>query len=76
MISSDVVEIIKYHISQKMIVKIERNNIDEIMIGFPVELSNEFLLMNIINDFHDEGFAIIKVNDITDAYSNESDIFL
>ena len=38
-------------------------------------LSDKFLLMTVINDFHDEGFTILNIKDITDAYSYESYAF-
>ena len=31
--------------------------------------------MTIVNDFHDEGFVLLRLSDISDAYSKESDAF-
>lgn len=74
---NEVVETIKYHITKKMIIRIERKDMfeTESINGFPIMLSNRFLLMTVINDFHDEGYAILNIENIIDAYSNEHDTF-
>ena len=73
----DIKETIEKHIAEKMLIRIERKNIDatERIEGFPLLLSDRFLLMTVINDLHDEGFAILNIEDITDAYSYESYAF-
>ena len=70
-------EIIQYHIDNKFIMTIDRcfNGETTSTTGFPIYLSEEFILMTVIVDFHDEGYAIIRTKDIVDAYSNESDSF-
>ena len=70
-------ETIICHIENKMLMKVERSGIpDSFEIeGFPIMLSEEFLLMTVIYDFYDEGFAIVRTADITDAYSKESVAF-
>ncbi len=70
-------EVIKYHISNKMLITIEREQVatDEKLRGFPLILTDEFLLMSIVTDFRNEGYTIINSKDITDAYSKESDEF-
>ncbi len=75
--NNEIKEVIEYHISNKMLITIERENIapEEKLRGFPLKLTSEFVLMNLITDFHNEGFAIINFKDITDAYSKESDEF-
>ncbi len=68
--------IVKYHIQNKMILRVERNiGTEQYIEGFPISLSQRFLLMTVINDFHDEGYAIIKVKDIKRVYSKESITF-
>lgn len=76
-INNEMLETIKYHIDNKMILNIERifNNETNSLSGFPVMLSENLLLMTVINDFYDEGFAILRLSDISDAYSKESDTF-
>lgn len=75
--SKELHEIIQYHIDNKMLLNIERtfDNEMDVVRGFPIKISEELLLMTIINDFHDEGFALLGISDISDAYSKESDAF-
>ena len=75
--NTEIKEIIRYHINNKMILNIERIfcNETDITQGFPIIISKQLLLMTVINDFHDEGFAILKLSDISDAYSKESEVF-
>lgn len=71
------IETIRHHIENKMLLHIERvfeGQIDEI-IGFPLLISDNVLLMSIVNDFYDEGFSILRLSDISDAYSKEDDAF-
>lgn len=70
-------EIIQYHIDNKLIMTIDRCFNDEITstIGFPICLSDNFVLTTIITDFRDEGYAILRTKDIIDAYSNVRDSF-
>lgn len=70
-------EIIQYHIDNKFIMTIDRcfNGVTSSITGFPIYLSEEFVLTTAIIDFHDEGYAIIRTKDIVDAYSKESDSF-
>lgn len=77
MTNNELYETIQYHIDNKMMLNIERVFDDEtdIIHGFPMVMSNELILMSVINDFHDEGFAILRLLDITDAYSKENDAF-
>lgn len=72
--SNDILEVIEYHIKNKMVITIERIEIEkEALIGFPLLVNSEILIMSKIYDFHDEGIIILNFNDITDAYSKESD---
>lgn len=75
--TSEKKEIIQYHIDNKFIMTIDRcfNNETTSTEGFPIWLSEEFILTTVIVDFHDEGYAILRTKDIVDAYSNESDSF-
>ena len=75
--SENTIQTIEGHIENEMIITIEREQVDknERIIGFPLVLSNELLVMSKIVDFHDEGFVVIRVQDITDAYSKEHDVF-
>ena len=75
--NNELFETIQYHIDNKMMLNIERifGTETDIIHGFPIKMSNELLLMSVINDFHDEGFAILRLSDITDAYSKEIDDF-
>jgi hypothetical protein len=68
---------IKWHIENQMIITIEREKIDknEKITGFPLMLSEELLMMSKIDDFRDDGFLVMRIEDITDAYSKESDAF-
>lgn len=70
-------EIIQYHIDNRFLMTIERcfNGAIASTIGFPICLSDKFILTTIITDFHDEGYAVLRTKDIIDAYSNESDCF-
>ena len=70
-------EIIQYHLDEKLIMTIDRcfNNETSSIIGFPICLSDEFILTTVIVDFHDEGYAIVRTKDIVDVYSKECDSF-
>jgi hypothetical protein len=72
-----IIQTIGEHIENKMIITIERERIDkeEKLNGFPILLSNELLVMSKIVDFHEEGFIVLRLEDITDAYSKDSDAF-
>ena len=60
-----------------MMICVERvfNSETDILRGFPIKISDDFLLMTVVNDFHDEGFAVLRLSDISDAYSKDSDVF-
>lgn len=76
-IPSDLCETIQYHIECKMLMTVEREfdgETDSIH-GFPIMMSTNYLIMTVINDFHDEGFTILRLTDISDAYSKENDAF-
>lgn len=69
-------EIIQYHIDEKLLICIERKNItNEPLWGFPILLTDQVLLMTKIDDFRDEGIVLIRPEDVTDAFSKESDQF-
>lgn len=72
--TSEQIEIIQYHIDNKLLMNIDRCFNGEITstLGFPICLSKKFILTTVITDFHDEGYAILRTNDIVDAYSKES----
>ncbi len=66
-------ETIEFHIRDKMLLRVERKIGNEPYIeGFPISLSEKFLLMTCINDFHDEGYTLLRTKDIKKAYSKES----
>ena len=67
----------QYHIDNRFLMTIDRCFNGEVTstIGFPICLSDKFILTTIITDFHDEGYAVLRTEDITDVYSNESDSF-
>lgn len=75
--NTELYETIQYHIDNKMLINIERifNDETDIIHGFPLMMSDELLLTTVINDFHNEGFAILRLKDISDAYSKESEAF-
>lgn len=75
--TSEQKEIIQYHIDKKFIMSIDRcfNGETTSTVGFPICLSDSFILTTIITDFRDEGYAILRTKDIIDAYSNESASF-
>lgn len=75
--TSEQKEIIQYHIDNKFIMSIDRcfNSETTSTVGFPICLSDKYILTTIITDFRDEGYAILRTKDIVDAYSNESDSF-
>ena len=73
----EIYDTVHYHIDNKMIINVERNfngDVDTIM-GFPLRISDNLLLINVINDFHDEGYSLVRTKDISDIYSKESDKF-
>ena len=73
---NEIIETIEYHINNEMIIKIKRENIDDNeILGFPLGLSEEILLISRVVDFRDDGCLIIRLKDITDAYSLESNSF-
>lgn len=65
------------HIDNKMLLRINRDKLidNEDIIGFPISVSKNLLLMSCIVDFHDEGYVILRMSDILNAYSLESDAF-
>ena len=72
--TSEQIEIIQYHIDNKFLMTIDRCFNGEITstLGFPIYLSEKFILTTVTTDFRDEGYAILRTNDIVDAYSKES----
>ena len=72
--ADEIIQAINDHIEHQMLIRIERAQIadKENLEGFPLILSKDLLFMSHIVDFHDEGFVIIRTEDITDAYSRES----
>lgn len=75
--SSELFKNIKSHSDNKMLLRVERNEtIDkEDIIGFPISVSEKLLLMSNVVDFHDEGYLVVRMSDIVEAYSLESDAF-
>jgi len=73
----EIIQTIKDHIENKMFIRIERAQIDENekIEGFPLFQSEKLLLISKVVDFRDEGFLIMRIEDITEAYSKESDTF-
>lgn len=73
----ELIDIVQYHIDNKMILNIEREDISEgvKITGFPIVLTSDYLFMTNIYDFHDEGYVLVKTDDITDAYSNDNETF-
>lgn len=76
-IDNELYKAIQYHIDNRFLMTIDRcfNGETTSTFGFPICLSDKFILTTIITDFHDEGYAVLRTKDITDAYSNESDSF-
>lgn len=70
-------ETVQYHIDNNFIMTIDRcfNGKVTSCVGFPISLSDKFILTTMITDFHDEGYAILRNKDIVDVYSNETDSF-
>ena len=76
MIQGEIIESIAGHIENEMLITIERTQADENKItGFPLVLSDSLVVMSKIVDFHDEGFVVIRLEDITDTDSKESSVF-
>lgn len=76
MMNFEMLEDIIYHIDNKMLITVERNAFESnVHRGFPVKITDEFLLMTNIIDFYNEGYVLLRCADITDAYSKESDTF-
>lgn len=75
--NKELFEVIEYHIENKMLLTVERGNIFESdkCRGFPIKVTDDFLLMTNIIDFHDEGYILLRCEDITDVYSKDSDLF-
>ncbi len=73
----EIIDDIQGHINNRMIMKIERKNIEkrEYLMGFPLNLSDNLLLISYIVDFCYDGYKIIRLKDITDAYSLNLDGF-
>lgn len=65
------------HIDNKMLLRVERDNAfdKEAVMGFPLCMSKDLILMSYIVDFHDEGYVILRLSDIADAYSLKTDVF-
>ena len=74
---TDLLSTIKMHIDNKMLLRVERKSSidDQCILGFPVSVSNDLLLMSQVVDLRDEGYVILRVSDIVDAYSLKSDAF-
>lgn len=72
--NKELIEIIDYHVENKMLLTVQRNEFDEHR-GFPIRLTERFLCMTSIFDFYDDGYIILQNDDISDAYSKESDAF-
>lgn len=69
-------DILQYHVENKMLICIERQHLGkEPLWGFPIFFNDKILIMTKIVDFRNEGIVIIRLNDITDAYSKKSDSF-
>ena len=75
--NNEIIENIKYHIENKMYITIERIFEEELntISGFPLIITDKYLLMTVIVDFHDEGYSLLMIEDISDAYSKENDNF-
>lgn len=74
--NNEILKTIRYHIKEKLLITIERNQIEEeVLYGFPLFVNSEILIMTKIYDFRDEGILVLKLSEISDAYSKESDVF-
>ncbi len=69
----EIVDIISYHIDNEMIMNVKRdilhNNV--VIEGFPLKLSDRLLLITRAVDFCYDGCVILRLEDVTDAYSKE-----
>ncbi len=72
---SEIMKNIEYHIEKGMLMRVKRKSEDGEYIGFPVKITNRWLLMTNVDDFYDEGYLLLQTEDISDAYSKESDSF-
>ncbi len=73
----EIYDTVQYHIDNKMIINVERtfNGDVDFILGFPLKISDNLLLINVISDFHDEGYALVRTKDISDVYSKENNGF-
>ena len=62
--NNEIIETIKYHIKNRMYITVERvfeNELNSVS-GFPLIITDKYLLMTVIADFHDEGYTILKID--------------
>ena len=68
---SEILKNIKYHIEKGMLMRVKRKSEDGECIGFPVKITDRWLLMTNVDDFYDEGYWIVQTEDILDVYSKK-----
>ena len=58
-------------------IRVERAAVDPDInyTGFPVWLSDSFLLMTNVYDFHDEGYVLLRTSDITKITAKDADFY-
>ena len=73
--NSEIMKNIEYHIEKGMLMRVKRKSENGEYMGFPIKMTDCWLLMTNVDDFHDEGYLLLQTEDILDAYSKESDSF-
>lgn len=73
--NSEIMKNIEYHIEKGMLMRVKRKSENGEYMGFPIKMTDCWLLMINVDDFHDEGYLLLQTEDILDAYSKESDSF-
>ena len=58
-------------------IQVERADVDPDInyTGFPVWLSDSFLLMTNVYDFHDEGYVLLRTSDISEIAAKDADFY-
>ena len=58
-------------------IQVERADVDPDInyTGFPVWLSDSFLLMTNVYDFHDEGYVLLRTSDISKVAAQDADFY-
>lgn len=73
---SDVVAALRRHLRAGHKVRLTRGRLgDEYWSGYPLDMSEDYVLMRTLDDFNPDGFAVLRIEDLTEVRCGDAERF-